>query len=174
MTEPAYRAQGATLSPDRRYRYLLWRIWDESLRSCLFVMLNPSTADETVLDPTLRRCLGYAVAWGLGGLAVANLFALRSTDPARLRTIDDPEGPDNDRYLVEAARASIGFVVCAWGVHGEYRNQASRVERLLARETDLLVLRLTKAGHPSHPLYLPANLQPILWRPRQIGAVPGQ
>lgn len=173
MTEPAYTAQGATFSSCRRYRYLLWRTWDEPLGSCLFVMLNPSTADERVLDPTLRRCLGYARAWGRGGFHVANLFALRSTDPARLRAVEDPEGPENERHLVEAARASDGLVVCAWGVHGAYRNQASRVERLLAPEADLRVLRLTKAGHPSHPLYLPAHLQPQVWRPRQKGAVSG-
>jgi hypothetical protein len=166
MSEPRYTSQGATFSPDRVYRYLLWRTWDEPRGSCLFVMLNPSTADERVLDPTLRRCLGFAQAWGFGGFQVANLFALRSTDPAGLRAVEDPEGPENDRHLLEAARACGGIVVCAWGVHGEYRDRAAAVEQLLLPHADLVALRLTKAGHPSHPLYLPALLKPTIWRRR--------
>ena len=89
----------AAFSPDRRYRYTLRRQWDDALPYCLFVMLNPSTADATQDDPTIRRCIGFTKAWGFGGLLVGNLFALRSTDPAALYHADDPVGPENDSCL---------------------------------------------------------------------------
>lgn len=165
MPEPTYIDQGATFSPDRRYRYTLWRAWGPGPRA-LFCMLNPSTATETVLDPTLRRCLRYARDWGFHGFEVVNLFALRSTDPARLCEDADPVGPGNDVAIVEAARRAGGFVVCGWGVHGGLRGRDAAVLELLEERADLVALRLTKDGHPSHPLYLPADLKPVLFRRR--------
>lgn len=66
---------GATFSKDRLYRYQLWRIWDESKPYMNVIGLNPSTADETKDDPTIRRCLGFAKAWGYGALRVADAEA---------------------------------------------------------------------------------------------------
>ena len=103
----------AELSEDRLYRYRLTRIWGDGPRAT-FVMLNPSTADEHVDDPTLRRCMGFARAWGLGGLNVVNLSAFRATIPAELWRAVDPIGPDNDDYL-RAAGASGEPLIAAWG-----------------------------------------------------------
>jgi len=157
----------ATFSSDRRHRYELTRQWSgggaTSPRLVNFVMLNPSTADAFALDPTNRRCVGFAGDWGFDGLLTTNVFAWRSTDPRHLGGIDDPIGPDNDRYLVAAAlRAEL--VVAAWGVHARLGGRGDRVRQLLADVgVDLHVLRLTKDGHPGHPLYLPTDTAPLRW-----------
>lgn len=118
-------------------------------------MLNPSTADAERDDPTIRRCASFARAWGLGGMTVVNLFALRATDPARLRRARDPIGRDNDRHIAEAA-AGADRVVVAWGVHGTLRDRDRAVLALLAGARPRC-LGLTRGGHPRHPLYLSAR-----------------
>ncbi|MBU6329749.1 MAG: DUF1643 domain-containing protein [Acidobacteria bacterium] len=154
----------ATFSADRRHRYTLCRVWDPQLPMVNFVMLNPSTADAFALDPTNRRCGGFARAWGFGGFETTNLFALRSTDPRVLREASDPVGPDNDRSIGEAA-ARCALVVVAWGTHGALQGRGAEVLALLA---DLGIapshLRRTRDGHPAHPLYLPADLEPMPYR----------
>ncbi len=116
-------------------------------------MLNPSTADAERDDPTIRRCAGFARSWGFGGMTVVNLFALRATDPARLRRARDPVGRDNDRHI--AAAASAGLVVVAWGVHGRLGERDRAVLALLSGCRPGC-LGTTRGGHPRHPLYLPA------------------
>lgn len=157
----AEATSGAILSPDRLYRYALWRAWNQDRPRVNFVMLNPSTADEAVDDPTIRRCIGFAKAWGYGSLGVTNLFAFRATDPAALRTVPDPVGPDNDRVLASAADLSE-IVVFAWGECGRLAGRAAYVAHAL-RGHRLHYLRRNKSGSPAHPLYLPANLTPIPW-----------
>ena len=127
-------------------------------------MLNPSTADETVLDPTCERARGYARRWGYGALLVTNVFAWRATDPDELKVAPDPVGRGNDAAILRAASA-CAIVVCAWGNHGAHRGRSKRVLRLL-REAGIAlhVLRLNAGGEPSHPLYLPATLRPRRWR----------
>ncbi len=164
-SEPEYVDQGATFDPERVYRYRLWRTWERTHPRVLFVMCNPSTADEHKLDPTLRRCLGFARAWGCGGFDVANIFSLRSTDPKKLYEVEDPVGPNNDHHLAALA-AAAHMVIAAWGCHGELMRRAACVECLLAKHQDLHVLKLTKDGYPGHPLYLSAAAQPVLFRAR--------
>ena len=151
--------RGAVFSADRRYRYTLTRRWRSGPRIC-FVMLNPSTADAERDDPTIRRCIGYARAWGFGGLTVVNLFALRSTDPARLEQVGDPVGPDNDRHLRRAFR-SARLTVAAWGAHRATRARAGEVGRWLH---DAACFGVTRDGSPRHPLYLRASVRPQAWR----------
>jgi hypothetical protein len=122
-------------------------------------MLNPSTATESVLDPTVRRCMGFSRQWGCGGLRVVNLFALRATDPKQLKEAQDPVGPENDK-CIKAAVASAELVVCAWGTHGKLLGRGAAVQKLLAYR-HLHHLGLTKEGHPKHPLYLKKDLLPI-------------
>lgn len=159
MPEPTYIDRGATFDPERKYRYRLWRAWAPGPRVA-FIMLNPSVADETKLDPTLRRCLGYAQRWGLQGFEVANLFALRSPEPDTLYSAADPEGPDNDAALLDVARR-CELVVAGWGSHGSLYHRDKQVIALLQDSCRLTALRLTQAGAPSHPLYLPASLTPF-------------
>lgn len=151
--------RGAALSTCRRYRYELWRRWDESKPYAMFIGLNPSTADEVVDDPTVRRCIRFARDWGYGALCMANLFAYRATRPADLLAQDDPVGPENDAYLQRLA-AEAGVVIAAWGVHGTHGGRHNAVRAMLPR---LHYLRLTKNGLPGHPLYLPASLRPVEW-----------
>jgi len=73
--------QGAVFSPDRVYRYRLDRRWAAGGR-VVWVMLNPSDADETRTDPTATRCRNFSEDWGYGAMTIVNPFALVATDPA--------------------------------------------------------------------------------------------
>ena len=150
---------GATFGPRRRYRYRLWRTWDVAAPRVLFVLLNPSTADEQVNDPTIRRCIGFARRWGFGGVEIVNIFAYRSTDPAALRAIADPIGPRND-YHIKAARRRASRCIAAWGNHGSYLDRSAHVLRALHRLGDVDCLCQTKAGQPRHPLYVSGGTLP--------------
>ncbi len=97
-------ASAAHFSPCGCYRYRLSLSWDDAAPRLLVVMLNPSTADETLLDPTATRCVLRARALGFGAVWIVNLFALRATDPRALRGADDPVGPGNDAAILGAAR----------------------------------------------------------------------
>lgn len=153
----------ATFSADRRHRYLLTRHWSSSASRVNFIMLNPSTADAFTLDPTNRRCVGFAREWGFGGLVTTNVFAWRSTDPKGLRVPEDPVGPANDEFIIESAR-SCELVVAAWGVHAVLGDREAQVRSLLREAgVEAHVLRLTKQGHPGHPLYVAADTRPVAW-----------
>jgi hypothetical protein len=148
-----------TFSPCRTYRYVLWRQWDVTNHAyAMFIGLNPSTADEVNDDPTIRRCAGYARRWGYGALCVANLFAYRTPHPKVMKAYPDPVGADNDVWLVRLANGA-GVVVAAWGVDGTHLRRDRVITRLLAGK--LSCLRLTKDGHPWHPLYLRKTLEPV-------------
>lgn len=147
----------AKLSDCRKYRFALWRTWDESKPYVMFVGLNPSTADERVDDPTLTRCINYAKAWGYGGVCMANLFAFRATEPADMKKAQDPIGPQNDKWLKKLA-SEADLVVAAWGNDGGYLSRSKQVVKILP---SLYCLKVNKSGEPAHPLYQKVNLQPI-------------
>jgi len=150
---------GARMSACGHYRYALWRLWDFGLPSIVWVMLNPSTADATRDDPTIRRCVGFARRWGLGGVYVVNLFAWRATDPAEIRrrraSGHDVVGPENDAAIAEYSTERP--VVAAWGAHGGLGDRDRQVIRLL-HPASLFALSTTNEGYPRHPLYLPGDL----------------
>ena len=147
---------GAELSPCRRYRYALWRTWDDALPRVMFIGLNPSTADETVDDPTLRRTMDFARRWGYGGVGNGNLFAYRATDPKAMMAADDPVGPDNDNWLRRLARGA-DLVVAAWGNDGGFLARSAVVRAMLP---DLHCLKINASGEPAHPLYQRADTRP--------------
>jgi len=151
----------AVLSADGVYRYLLTRIWQPARPLAVWIMLNPSTADANHDDPTLRRVTTFTRRAGCGGLAVVNLYALRSTDPAALRDHPDPVGPLNDAF-VRRATAEAGLVICAWGGSFPAPDRAQAVTRLLARTgARLRCLGTTTSGQPKHPVRLP-NATPLV------------
>jgi len=126
-----------------------------------FILLNPSTATAEQDDPTIRKCCAYAVRWGFGELIVGNVFALRSTDPTKLRSHPAPIGSgSNTELLAIAMRAA--FIVCGWGRYGEGRGR-SVARLLLDAGADLRFLKLNNDGSPAHPLYLSGKLTPQKW-----------
>jgi hypothetical protein len=146
----------ALFSPCGRYRYLLGRRWGAG-RTVLWIMLNPSTADDQRDDPTIRRCIGFSRAWGFGAMRAVNLYALRATDPADLRAHPEPVGPDTDRHIARAA-AGANIIVAAWGAFPLAKARAAPVLDLIARP--VRCLGLTASGAPRHPLYVPRTAQP--------------
>lgn len=153
----------AEFSDCETYRYALTRVWDEQARKVMFVMLNPSTADEMRNDPTVERCERRARVLGYGGFRVTNIFAFRATDPKDMRRDLDPDGPENNAALLAGAEWADD-IIAAWGVHGEHRERGPQVARLLeATKVPLFHLGLTKAGHPRHPLYVSYSRTPLRW-----------
>lgn len=194
MTE--YIGSGAVISACGNYRYRLWREWrlgnstqwdmwteddgspaldgagqqlGEPL-SCVFVMLNPSTADADQDDPTIRRCVTFAKAWGYDRLEVVNLFAWRATNPrdvlAMTGSKTDPVGAAN-REHVRRAIERAGMIVCAWGAHGGHIGQdETMLGWIEEHDGQPHALRVTKDGFPAHPLYLPGDLKPQPYKGR--------
>lgn len=175
-------SSGATLSPCRTWRYCLWRRWtdrpiyasdadfsitpgtvndsiigNDSGNMCAFIGLNPSTADETEDDPTIRRCIGFAKSWGCDGIAMLNLFAFRATDPKDMKAAVDPVGPWNDE-AIRRVTSICRMTICCWGTHGVHRFRDSHVKALLFRKQAFCLGR-SKDGYPKHPLYLKSNTE---------------
>ena len=153
-------------SPDRRHRYSLIHRWNPLFgdRLILWIGLNPSTADEAKLDPTLTRIADFSKRAGFDGFWMANLFALRTPYPEEMMKADEPVGPENDAWLLRAAER-CERIVAAWGVTGTYQARADAVVRLLAGR-ELSCLGTTQDGHPRHPLYVAAKQGFAPWPPR--------
>jgi len=155
---------GCVFSADRRYRYILRHTWEPLFapKFCTWIGLNPSIANEEQLDPTLRRIRAFCRAWGYNGFIMTNLFGLVSTDPAQLCRIEDPVGPENDRYILQAAQET-GKVVAAWGVLGGHQERCHAVLEMLSGFV-LVCLKETKDGYPIHPLYVAGDTKPASYR----------
>lgn len=166
---------------DGDYRYALWR---GDAPYVLWVMLNPSTADAQTDDPTIRKCMKYALSWGHKGIMVVNLFAFRATDPAELLTAKDPVGPHNDFNIIGMLRATttalresrwngstfyLGemhpLVMCAWGgkVPKAHAERPQQVRQLISAYATPGVLEINADGSPKHPLYCKDELKPTRW-----------
>lgn len=157
----------AKFSNCRKYRYALYRIWDDKLLRAVFICLNPSTADETKDDPTIRKCVKYASDWGFGGICMVNLFGFRATDPNVMKAEFCPKAPDNgsfnDFWILEEAKAA-GIVICAWGNDGSHLNRSKEVKSMLrGNGLKMCYLKMNGTGEPSHPLYLKSCLLPKEW-----------
>jgi hypothetical protein len=160
----------AIISPCGTYRYLLTREFGPSPKFATFIMLNPSTADATVDDQTIRKCIGFSKKWGCGGLRVVNLFAVRTRDPNEMKRHPAPQGPDNRKHFDEAIRTARacpyqGPIVCAWGNHGMHLRQDLIVlDWLNAHDVASMAIAITDKGQPSHPLTLSYELPLIPFR----------
>lgn len=160
---------GAEFSPCRVYRYALWRQWNWQgyANQVMFIGLNPSTADETEDDPTIRRCIGFAKRWGFGGLLMMNAYAFRATDPKVMKAASDPTGPGNDEALSYRA-TQVGCVIAAWGAHCTPERERQVCDVVGKR---IECLGRTKHGRPKHPLYLRADTERQFFYEPGIGAL---
>jgi hypothetical protein len=149
----------AELSPDGVYRYTLTREWADGKCVC-WLMVNPSTADATLDDHTIRKCIGFSKRWDYGRMVVINLYALRSRDPRAVeRAGSSAVGPLNDYWIKESLRESRE-VICAWGCAQHIASIDARINavmKLIKAEQphiSLSCLGKRKDGHPKHPLTL--------------------
>jgi hypothetical protein len=164
--------RGASVSPCGRYRSLLWRAWNLKRPTCGWIMLNPSTADAEVDDPTIRRCMGFAERWGCGGIRVMNLFTLRTADPGVLReSVDRHPAPTavwlreydilQQQFLIDC-----NLVMAAWGIFEcDGRDHQVKMWRSMARAENrpLMCLGVCADGSPRHPLYVRREELPQRW-----------
>ncbi len=155
--------RSAVFSNCRIYCYTLERYWNKTKPFLLYVLLNPSIADEYGDDPTNVRGIQRAYDLGYGGCVFCNAFAYVTSDPEIMKYVKNPVGPDNDKWILKMAQRA-GKIVLAWGNDGSHMNRDVQVHRLLI-DFDLYHLRKTNTGQPWHLLYLPLNLKPIKWQP---------
>ncbi len=173
--------RSAEISECGKYRWWLrrdWQLWNDMGEHvtgkgvCCFVMLNPSTADGLQDDPTIRRCVSFAMAWGYDTLSVRNIYAYRATDPKDLPdTIAGATGGERgDSELLTALSANL--VVAAWGStlphHGTRERIVLSMFRQRAPAKEIYCLGTTKHGHPRHPLYVKGD-QPLVAYPASNG-----
>ena len=151
----------AVLSDCGQYRYELTRRWDDG-PVLEFVMLNPSTADESTNDPTIVRCIGFAKHWGYSALVVRNLYPLRATNPCALLNFSTHDWEEaqrlNSAYL---DRADADCTIAAWGAHVAALTWWATGHRIA--RSDLFCLGTNRNGSPKHPLYVPSNRTPVRW-----------
>lgn len=147
-----YTERAAALSPCGTYRYTLMRVWDPFAPCVLWACLNPSKANASEDDPSVRKMVGFARRWGYGSITIVNLFAYRATDPRDLERAGRPIGPENYAHILAAAR-SADLVVCAWGQHAPRDGlRTYAVRRLIGSAGRAAVcLGRTKSGEPNHP-----------------------
>lgn len=176
-------------SPCRKYRFTLWREWGDLRKQTSmdlwpekwaenrwgeyvqFIGLNPSTADETLDDPTIRRCIRFTKSWGFGAYCMTNIFAFRATDPNVMKAQEFPKerpglGLWQNDGLISAMARGAGMVIAAWGKHGSHQGRGKEVLEMLMREVPekTYALGFNSDGSPKHPLYLAASTQPVLIR----------
>jgi hypothetical protein len=155
-------ANACVFSADRRHRYTLIHRWDDLLTPAgagiAWICLNPSTADENQLDPTLRRIRGFSAAWGYTHFIMLNAFAFRATDPADMKAAADPVGPDNDHWIAHWA-GRVDRVMLGWGEHGAHLGRHEQVLALLDPGKTCCLGR-NASGQPKHPLYVAQRTQP--------------
>ena len=154
--------KGAILDNTKKYRYELWRKWDLDKPGITFIMLNPSTADHTEDDSTIKKCIKFSKRWGYGQISVVNLFAYRATKPEELKGVTDPVGRENNQHLQNVIDNSQ-VIVAAWGVEGKLHGRNIEVDGMLRSKENVYCLGTTKEGHPMHPLYLSDDTELILF-----------
>lgn len=164
--KPVVRYASAEISPCGGYRYHLRRVLGEStpatLNVCLWIMLNPSTADALEDDPTIRRIVGFTHRWGFNCCDVVNIYGWRSPNPMALNFAADPVGADNAIWH-ERALESASRVVFAWGNHADHKVVGPVIERVRQSRRETVHLGMTRNWQPKHPLYLKADTKPVPW-----------
>ncbi|MEV8518603.1 DUF1643 domain-containing protein [Dyella marensis] len=153
----------SVISPCGQWRYLIRERWAPG-PIVGWVCHNPSTADHLKADNTKTRMRNFSITWEFGGFWVGNRYAGgRSPNPGDLDGMDDPVGPDNDRWLAELAR-SVDLIVVGWGdLFATPERTARVVEILHASGKPLHCLGANRNGSPKHPLYVSGAARPLPW-----------
>lgn len=167
MSDLFFNEYGAEFSPCRKYRYALWRLWSDKPK-VMFVGLNPSTANETDDDPTIRRVKRFAYSWGYGGVYMLNLFPLVTPNPDELLAFykypfkHDKEDALNRKWLERTANmVSVSRIIFAWGNFKEAEIRGKTIASILP---EAHALAINKNGSPRHPLYVPGNVKPVIFK----------
>ena len=147
--------KGAIQSPDKAYRYALWRIWDATKPMAFFIILNPNEKDENEDDATILKCIALAEKEGFGGVIIGSLFALRTEDPNIFLNHKDPIGPDNNAVLKKFAGQAFR-TIAVWGSRGTYMDRHDTIMRTLP---NLHCYGMTKNGQPIHALSVPDDAE---------------
>lgn len=158
-------SSGAYLSDDRLFRYWLMRQWSKQPVLAI-IGCNPSTADETENDPTIRKCIGFAERLGLGGILMLNVGAYRATDPKKWKAASDPFGPENTvRHLQDYLQQfAPGATVAAWGKPCTASERGRmRAEAIKKAIVGLQCWGRNSDGSPRHPLMLPYTTERQSW-----------
>lgn len=138
--------KSALFSNDRTQRYLLTRVWDESLPMATCIGLNPSNANESKDDLTIRVLCTVLKNHGYGGLFMTNLYSVVTSDPKKLRELyTNVRG--NEMWISDAAERSKDVIFC-WGDFSQAYFPATRIKRLFP---NALCFGKTKSGAPKHP-----------------------
>lgn len=153
--------RGAYFSDCRKYRFFLKRMWDPEKPEIMFVGLNPSTANETEDDPTIRRVIAISKKLGYGTVYMTNCFPFVSTDPTQLK--DTGEIEFNDGWLRRIA-GDCKTVVFAWG-NFKIVSELGRDKALVEMFPDAMALHINKNGSPKHPLYCRTDSKLIPFNP---------
>ncbi len=155
--------KSAIIDKSKKYRYFLERRWGLDAENVInFILLNPSTADATSDDPTVKACIEFAKRWKFDGIMITNLFAFRATDPAKMKSCQSPHGFQNDKFIKSVAKKSK-MVVVAWGNHGTHCARDKEVLKILRAINQPFCLGITKSGNPKHPLYIKRTTKPKLF-----------
>lgn len=159
-------ASGAIISKCGKYRYVLWRKLNSNTqgdhgRTCLFVMLNPSTADATYNDRTVIRCMGYAIDWHYDRLEIVNVYAYRATDPSELPALMSERHGELYKKYFEYSVKNADLVICGWGNKIPRDESMDILNYIKSLGKTPMCLKQNENGSPRHPLYLKKSLTPI-------------
>jgi hypothetical protein len=163
------KSSGAAFSDCRNYRYALWRIWNRNLPLVMFIGLNPSTANESEPDNTIRRVKSISENLGYGGFYMMNCFPIISTDPKILKDTDKTVF-DQQQYFINNQKlkevtAKCKDIIFAWGNFKEVQNRAKEVQLMFPNAK---ALHINKNGSPKHPLYCRKDIQPVNFSQEQL------
>ena len=144
--------KGASFSKNKLHRFSLFRIWDCELPKVLFIMFNPSEANQKKDDPTIRRVIDFSIRWGFGGVYVGNIFSYISKNPKNIKIENPYFNRKNIKSIVKMEKDSSKTIL-AWGNN---TNAPKWIKKVIK---DPNYIELSVNGIPKHPLYLKKQLK---------------
>lgn len=147
---------GAIFSDCHKYRFVLWRVWDNSLPKLMFIGLNPSTANEIKPDATITRLIGLVKHFRYGGFYMLNLFTFISAHPLDLLTCENPTFQANEFLNLYAEKSEK--IVFAWG---NFKQAKERSKEVINMFPGAYCLIKNMDGSPRHPLYIKSDVELI-------------